>query len=95
MHRPSSGRTPRQEHQVGRFLGVFEERLARGANLCAHGQTTSKINDLARADGYGTVGRDFSSADPIAETIFHHRCRAGGRVLQELAGTNEIAVYYP
>ena len=30
----------RQEHQVGRFLSIFEERLARRAYLRTHGQPT-------------------------------------------------------
>ena len=32
---------PRQEHQVGCFLSIFEERLARRADPRAHGQATS------------------------------------------------------
>ncbi len=32
--------TPRQEYQFGRFLSVFEERLARRAYLRTHGQPT-------------------------------------------------------
>src|SRR5271156_5719265 len=32
--------TPRQEHQVGRFLSLFEERLSRRAYLRTHGQPT-------------------------------------------------------
>ena len=31
---------PRQEHQVGRLLSIFEERLARRAYLRTHGQPT-------------------------------------------------------
>src|SRR5438477_11655970 len=34
---------PRQEHQVGRFLGVFEERLTRRPHLCTHRQTAAKV----------------------------------------------------
>ena len=30
----------RQEHQIGRFLSIFEERLARRAYLRTHGQPT-------------------------------------------------------
>ncbi len=56
---------PRQEHQVGRFLSIFEERLARRAYPRTHGQATSKIRDLDRAHGHGKVGRDFSSGDPV------------------------------
>jgi hypothetical protein len=29
---------PRQEHQLGRFLSIFEERLARRAYLRTHGE---------------------------------------------------------
>ena len=75
---------PRQEHQVGRFLGIFEKRLARRAYLRTHGQTTRKIRDLDCARGYGKVRRDFSRADPVPETAFHQRRAAGDRVLQEL-----------
>src|SRR5271155_3523142 len=59
--------TPRQEHQVDCFLGIFEERLARRANLRAHGQATTKVQDLARAHGYWKVRRDFSSSDRVPE----------------------------
>ena len=75
--------TPRQEHQVDCFLSVFEERLARRANLRTHGKGTSKINELAGAHGYGKVGRDFARADRVPEPTFHQRSPAGGRVLQE------------
>jgi hypothetical protein len=47
--------TSRQEHQVGRFLGIPKKRLARRANLRAHGQATSEVQNLARAHGYGKV----------------------------------------
>ena len=76
--------TPRQEHQVGRFLGIPEERLARRAYLRTHGQATSKIRDLDRAFGHRKVRRDFSRADRVPETTFHQRRAARGRVLQEL-----------
>src|SRR5271170_3582786 len=76
--------TPRQEHQVGRFLGIPEKRLARRAYQRTHGKATSNINELACADGHRKVGRDFARADRVPETTFHQRCRAGGRVLQEL-----------
>ena len=76
--------TPRQEHQVGRFLGIPEKRLARRAYLRTHGKATSKINELARADGHRKVGRDFSRADPVPETTFHQRHGGSGSVLQEL-----------
>ena len=75
---------PRQKHQVGRFLGIPEKRLARRAHLRTHGQTTDKVDDLARARGYGKVRRDFSRADPVPETTFHQRRGASRRVLQEL-----------
>ena len=68
---------------MGRFLGIPEKRLARRANLRTHGQATSKIRDLDRADGYRKVGRDFSSGDPVPETTFHQRRAAGDRALQE------------
>ena len=73
--------TPRQEHQVGRFLGIPEKRLARRAYQRTHGKATSKINELACADGHRKVGRDVARADRVPETTFHQRCRAGGRVL--------------
>ncbi len=76
--------TPRQEHQIGRFLGIPEKRLARRAYLRTHGKTTSKIRDLDRADGHRKVGRDFSGSDPVPETTFNQRGATGGRVLQEL-----------
>ena len=76
--------TPRQEHQVGRFLGIPEKRLARRAYLRTHGKATSKIRDLDRAHGHRKVGRDFSSGDPVPETTFHQRGATSGRVLQEL-----------
>ena|SRR5436190_9592586 len=75
--------TPRQEHQVGRFLGIPEKRLARRAYLRAHGKATSKINELGCADGHRKVGRDFSSDDPVSETTFHQRHGGSGSVLQE------------
>ena len=65
--------TPRQEHQVGRFLGIPEKRLARRAYLRTHGKATSKIRDLDRADAYRKVRRDVSRADPVAETALHER----------------------
>jgi hypothetical protein len=74
---------PRQEHQVGRFLGIPEKRLARRAYLRAHGKATSKIDELACADGHRKVGRDFSSGDPVPETTFHQRHGGSGSVLQE------------
>ena len=78
--RPVASR-PRQKHQVGRFLGVCEERLARRSHLRAHRQTAGKVDDLARAHGYGKVRRDFSRADPVLETTFHHRHAASRSVL--------------
>jgi hypothetical protein len=62
---------PRQEHQVGRLLGVFEERLAWGAHLRTHRQAAAKVEHLARAGGYGKVRRDFSRADPFPQTAFY------------------------
>jgi hypothetical protein len=32
--------TPRQEHQVGRFLGIHEKRFARRAHLRTHSKAT-------------------------------------------------------
>ncbi len=75
--------TSRQEQQVGRFLGIPEKRLARRAYLRTHLKATSKINELACADGHRKVGRDFSSGDPVPETTFHQRHGASGSVLQE------------
>src|ERR1700761_2931665 len=74
---------PRQEHQVGRFLSIFEECLARCAYLRTHGQATSKIRDLDRAHGYRKVRRDVSSTDPVSETALHQRRAARDRALQE------------
>jgi hypothetical protein len=62
---------PRQEHQVGRFLSLFDERLARRAYPRTHGRAMSKIYDLARARGDGKVRGDLSRVDPIPETTFH------------------------
>ena len=73
---------PRQKHQqVSRFLGIREKRLARRAHLCTHGQATGKVNGLARPRGYRKVRWDFSRADPVPETTFHHRQPASGSVL--------------
>jgi hypothetical protein len=57
--------SPRQEYQIGRFLGIPEKRLARRAYQRTHGQATSKINELACADGHRKVGRDFARADRV------------------------------
>src|ERR1700690_2862090 len=60
---------PRQKHQqVSRFLGIREKRLARRAHLCTHGQTTGKVNGLARPRGYKKVRWDFSRLHPLPET---------------------------
>ena len=75
---------PRQEHQVGRFLSLFEERLARRAYPRTHGQATSQIRDLDRAHGYRKVRRDVSRTDPVPETALHQRRTARGRALEEL-----------
>ena len=75
---------PRLEHQVGRFLGILEERLARRAYQRTHRKATTKIRDLDRAFGHRKVGRDFARADRVPETTFHQRRAARGRVLQEL-----------
>src|SRR5271167_2605732 len=75
--------TARQEHQVGRFLGIPEKRLARRAYLRTHGKATSKIRDLDRAHGYRKVRRDVSLTDPVPETALHQRRAARDRVLQE------------
>ena len=63
--------TPRQKHQVGRFLGVIKEHLARRAHLCTHRQTADNVEDLARAHGGWKVRRDLSRDDPVAKTAFH------------------------
>ena len=81
---------PRQEHQVGRFLSIFEERLARRAHLRTHGQPTRQIRDLDRAHGYGKVRWDFSRADPVPETAFHERHGAHDRVLQEFSNLSVV-----
>ena len=73
--------TSRQEQQVGRFLGIPEKRLARRAYLRTHGKATSKINELACADGHRKVGRDFARADRVPETTFYQRYPAGSGVL--------------
>src|SRR5579871_5592792 len=72
-----------QEHQVGRFLSLFEKRLAGRANLRTHGQGKSKIRDLDRAHGYRKVRRDVSRADAVPETALRQRRAARDRVLQE------------
>jgi hypothetical protein len=64
--------TPRQEHQVGRFLGIPKKCLARRAYQRTHGQATSKIRDLNRAFGHRKFGRDFSSSDRVPESTFHY-----------------------
>src|SRR5271154_3969880 len=79
----NSSDAPRQEHQVGRFLSIFEERLARRTYLCTHGQATSKIRDLDRAHGYRKVTGDISRTDPVPETALHQRRAARERALQE------------
>ena len=76
--------TSRQEHQVGRFLGIPEKRLARRAYLRPHGKATSKIRDLNRAFGHRKVRRDFALGDRVPETTFHQRGAPGDRFLQEL-----------
>jgi hypothetical protein len=76
--------TPRQEHQVGRCLSVFEERLARRAHLGTHRQTSDKVEGLARPRSYGKVRRDISRADPVSETTLHQRHGGIGCVPYEL-----------
>ena len=49
--------TPWQEHQVGRFLGILEQRVARRPYPRTHGQPTRKIGDLHGANGYRKVRR--------------------------------------
>ena len=61
----------RQEHQVGRLLGVFEQRLTRRAHLRTHGQTAGEVHELARARDYGKVRRELARADRVAETALH------------------------
>ena len=46
---------PRQEHQVGRFPSVFEERLTRHAHLGARRETAANVEELARARYYREV----------------------------------------
>jgi hypothetical protein len=75
---------PRLEHKVGRFLSIFEERLARRANQRTHGKATTKIRDLNGAFGHRKIGRDFARADRVTETTFHQRRAARGGFLQEL-----------
>ena len=75
---------PRQEHQVGRFLSIFEERRARRAYQRTHRKTTTEIRDLDGAGGHRKIGRDFASADRVTETTFHQRRAARGGFLQEL-----------
>src|SRR5271168_2456961 len=72
---------PRQEHQVGRFFGVFEEFFARRAHLRTHRQTAAKVEHLARAHRYRKVRRDLSGTDSVAETAFHQRHAGSYRVL--------------
>ena len=83
--------TPPQEHQVGRFVSIFEEPLARRAYERTHGKATSKIRDLDRAHGYRKVGRDFSRAYPVPKTALHQRRAARDRALKE---TLNLSVVY-
>jgi hypothetical protein len=78
------GLQARQEHQVGRFLGIHEKRLARSAYLRTHGKAAGKIRHLDRAYCYWKLRWDFSSVHRIAETAFHKRYAASQCVLQEL-----------
>jgi hypothetical protein len=69
LHHPASKSrrrvsTPWQEHQVGCFLGVIEERLTRRAHQFTHRQTAGKVEDMSRARGNWEVWRSFSGADP-------------------------------
>src|ERR1700756_4573084 len=75
---------PRQEHQVGRFVSIFEERLARRAYQRTHRKAPGKIRSLDRAFGHRKIGRDFARADRVPETTFHQRRAARGGFLQEL-----------
>jgi len=74
---------PRLEHQVDRFLSIFEERLARRAYLRSHGQPTSEVHDLDRARGYRKVRWNLSRTDPVPETALQKRGAACDRALQE------------
>ena len=74
----------RQEHQVGRFLCVPEERLARRAHPRTHGQTADEVNDLGGPRGHWKVRLDFSCADRLPEATLHHRHGAGLRFLEKL-----------
>ena len=67
LFRSAGGQSPRQKHQVGRFLCFPEKRFARRAHFRTHGQTTDQVSDLARPCGYWKVRRDFSRADPVPE----------------------------
>ena len=69
--RPAASLPRQKDHQVSRFLGIPEKRLARRAHLRAHRQTLGKVDDLARTRGYGKVRRDFSSSDRVPEPTFH------------------------
>ena len=69
--RPVASPPRQKDHQISRFLGIPEKRLARRAHLRAHRQTLGKVDDLARTRGYGKVSRDFPSADPVPETTLH------------------------
>ena len=64
----------------------------RGVPICARMvRPRDKVEDLARAHGYGKVRRDFSRADPVAETAFHERHAGSDGVLQELP---DLSVVY-
>ena len=56
----------RQEHQVGRFLSLFEERLrALPIQRTAWSGARAESGDLDRAHGYRKVRADISRADPV------------------------------
>jgi hypothetical protein len=76
--------SPWQEHQVGRFLCVFEQLPARRAHLRTHRQAAAKVKNLGRTRGYRKVRPDFSRIDRVAETALHQRRGGGYGVLHEL-----------
>ena len=86
QHQRSGAAFPRRGRSTKSAASSASLRsVLRGVPICARMvRPRAKSSDLACADGHRKVGRDFSRADRVPETTFHQRCRAGGRVLQEL-----------
>jgi len=81
----------RRTTQVGRFIDVPEKRLARRAHLRAHRQTLGKVDHLARARGYGKVGRNFPRADPVLEATSLARRLPSGMTVYAVSPGGAVA----